>query len=455
MPSRALDAILVLRRHLNRSLFITAPAPARRWRRWEAAALIAAFLLLATVLQLLRIGPGIALDSLWAEDGPIFLQGAIQHGFWSDLGTTYGGYLVVAQRLIGLFGHLFPLRDAAAAISLLSAFVVALSGLVVWFASAAHVRSPYLRATLVALAVLAPTASLESISSGTYASWFMLLPVFWLLIWRPRTTGGAVLGGLFILITALSTPGAWFLAPLAVLRALAIRDRRDGLLVGAWALGSAIQVPAFLLQSEKQIGALWSNEIPAAYLQRVLDGAALGERLGGQAWETLGWPLLIALLVLALAGLYLGLRRASADACWLALLALPISVAMFVISVYQRAVGPQVRWPAGAYVGAGGRYTIVPALLLVSLALVLVEGAARHRPSLRPMLVGATAAVLIAGMAASFDVRDSAVRGTPSWSDSLDAAAAKCRAKGAAEVPAAISPPTFTIDVPCDKVAPG
>ncbi len=72
--------------------------------------------------------------------------------------------------------------------------------------------------------------------------WFMLLPVFWLLIWRPLTTRGAVLGGLFILITSLSTRGIWFFAPLAALRGFAIRDRRDGILFGSWALGSAIQI---------------------------------------------------------------------------------------------------------------------------------------------------------------------------------------------------------------------
>ncbi len=454
MASRASDAIFELRRHLNQSFFRAAPeAPSRRGRG-EVAIVVVGLFLLAMALQLFRIGPGIALNSLWAEDGPIYLQGAIQHGFWTDLWTTYAGYLVLVPRLIGLFGHLFPLRDAPAAISILSAFIVALSGLVVWFASAAHLRSPYLRGTLVALTVLAPTASLESVASGAYVPWFMLLPVFWLLIWRPRTTRGAVLGGLFILMTSLSSPGMWFFAPLAALRALAIRDRRDGILFGSWALGSAIQVPAFLLQSEKQVKPLWSHDIWTAYLQRVLDGAALGERLGGKAWEVLGWPLLIALIVLSVAGLYLGLRRADAASRWLALLAVPISVVMFIVSVYQRAVGPQVKWPADAHFGAGGRYTIVPALLLVSLALVLVDGAARRQRSLGSWLVGSVAVVLIAGMASSFDVRDSASRGTPSWTDSLDAAGAQCRAEGAPEVSAAISPPPFSIAVPCDEVAP-
>ncbi len=455
MLARARDAILALRAHLGNSLFKEAPRGPTRLGRGEASLLVCGLFLLAIVLQLLRVGPGIALNSLWAEDGPIFLQGAIQHSLWTDLWTTYAGYLVLVPRLIGLFGHLLPLRDAPAAISILSALVVALSGLVIWFASAAHIRNLYLRGTLVALAVLAPTASLESIASGTYVSWFMLLPVFWLLIWRPRTTRGAGLGGLFILTTSLSSPGMWFFAPLAALRALAIRDRRDGILFGSWALGSLIQVFAYLSQNEKQVAPLWSHDIWTAYLQRVLDGAALGEHLGGRAWEVLGWPLLIALIVLTIAGLYLGLRRADAAARWLALLALPISIVMFIVSVYQRAVGPQMKWPAGFYLGAGGRYTIVPALLLVSLGLVLVDGIARRQRSLGPWLVGGIAGVLIAGMAFSFDVRDSASRGTPSWTRSLDAANAKCRAERAAEVSVAISPPSWSLTVPCDEVKPG
>ncbi len=449
--------MLALRRHLNQSLFKSAPESRSRLSRAEVAALAGGFLLLATVLQLLRIGPGIAVNSLWAEDGPIYLQGAMQHGPWTDLWTTYAGYLVFVPRLIGLFATLFPLRDAAAAIAISSAAVAALSGLVVWVASAAHISNPWLRGTLVTLAVLAPTAALESVGTGAYVPWFMLLAVFWLLIWRPRSTSGAALGGGFILITSLSTPGMWFFAPLAALRGIAIRDRRDGILFGSWALGSVIQVPAFILQNEKQVSPLWSHDILTAYLQRVLDGAALGERAGGHAWELLGWPLLIALLALAAAFLYLGLPRADAGARWLVAIAVPTSILMFVVSAYQRAVGPAMAWPEGAHFGAAGRYTIVPTLLLVSAALVLVEALARRSPALGRRLIALSVAVLIMGAAISFDVRDSAARGTPSWSNSLNAASRECRAGllDGASVSVRISPPPFALSVPCGELDPG
>ena len=455
MRGRAPEAITDLRRHLDRSLFKAVPEDAARHPAGQRAVAVIALLALAVVLQLFRVGPGTALDSLWAEDGPIFLQGALQHGAWTDLWTTYGGYLVFAPRLVGLLAEPLPLHDAAAAMAIISTLLVGLSGLAVWFASAGHLRDPYLRGILVALTVLAPTASLESVASGTYASWYMVFAVFWLLLWRPRTTLGALLGGAFVLLTALSNPAVLFLAPLVALRALAIDDRRDSILVGAWTLGSVTQIAAMLLQSEPQVAPLWSRDIWVAYLQRVLDGAAFGERLGGAAWEVLGWPLLIALLVLGAFGLWLGLREVRGGARWLAALALPISLALFVVAVYQRAVGPQMRWPTGDFSGAAGRYTIVSALLLVSVALVLIEGVRAGRPALGRWLAAGAAALLLAGLAISFDVRDTAARGTPPWGTALDAAAAECRAEGAIAVTVPISPPPFAMSVPCGRATGG
>lgn len=451
MPSRAREAIVRLRRHLGAELFKEAPGPGSGIGRRNAVALVVGLLILAVVLQLLRIGPGVAVDSLWAEDGPIFLQGALQHGFWTDLWTTYAGYLVFVPRLIGLAASAVPLRDAPAVFAIVSALIAAAGGLILWFAAAAHIRDPWLRGTLAVLAVLAPTAAAESVASAAYVPWFMLLPTFWILIWRPRRTGTAAAGGFFVLITALSTPGTFFFAPLAALRGIAIRDRRDALLFGSWALGSLVQIPAVMLENEKQIEPLWSHDIWKAYLQRVLDGAAFGERAGGVAWDLLGWVLLVALLAAAAAGLFLGLRRAAAGTRWLAAIAVPTSIAMFFVSAYQRAVGSAMAWPAGVHFGAAGRYTIVPALLLVSVALVLIGEAARRHPGLGRRLVAATVIVLAAGIATSFYVRNTANRGTPPWSETLDSAAGEC-SPGVGEVSLPISPPPFRVAIPCEDV---
>lgn len=454
MQSRMGNAISGLRARLEQQLFLAAPRRGRGPGRGEAAILMLALLALAIVLQLLRMGPSEALDSLWAEDGQIFLQDGLTRDFPANLFDTYAGYLVFVPRLIGELGTTVPLRDAAAAVALASAVVIALSGLAVWVGSGGLIRSPYLRGTLVALTVLSPVASLESVVSVAYVPWYMLFGSFWLLFWRPRTTWGAALGGVFLLLTGLSTPGVWFFAPLAALRAVVARDRRDALILGGFAAGAAVQVPVIALNDEPQIDPSWTTEIWTAYLQRVLDGALLGERLGGVAWEELGWALLIALLVGSVAGLAIGLRRSGAPSRWLAAIAIPTSVAMFAFSVYQRAVGGQMAWPEGVHFGAGGRYAIVPALLLAAVILVTIDWLPPRRSGpLKGKALAAAAAVAMLGvLAISFDLRDPAARGEPPWGETLEAAVPACRAEGLTEVRVPTSPPPFGITVPCDEL---
>jgi hypothetical protein len=443
-----------LRARLGESLFPDAPPVGAGARRGEQTVLFAAVLVLGTVLQLLRPGFSASLNSLWAEDGPIFLQGALSEGFVDAVFNPYAGYLVLVPRLIGEAAAIVPLEQAAAVVSILSAAVAALSGIVVWCASAAHIRDPHLRGLLAALTVLVPVAGLESVDSAAYVPWYMLFATFWLLLWRPATTRGTLLASLFILATGLSTPGVWFFAPLVLLRALAIRDRRDVAIVGSFAAGALAQVPVLALNQEDAVDPSWTGDIWTAYAQRVVDGAALGERLGGSAWAHLGWPFLVALLIGAAVALAIGLRRAGPIARWFAALAIPTSLALFVVSAYQRAVGSEIVWPAGDYHGSAGRYAIVPALLLISLALVLIDGgrARRERP-LRLSWLGIAVAVLLAiGIVTSFDVRNSAVRGTPPWDEALNGAASACVAEGVPDIAVPTSPPPFGLQVPCERI---
>jgi hypothetical protein len=453
MQGRPANAIRQLRSRLDESLFSPAPSGETTVHWGERLAVVIALMALAVIFQILRVGPSTGIESLWAEDGQIFFQQALVQGFWETVFSPYAGYLVLVPRLIGEIGNLVPLRDAAAAMAIASGLVVALCGLAVWYGSAAHIRNPYLRGTLVALTVLAPVAGLESVVSGAYVLWYMLFASFWLLLWRPATTGGGVLGALFLLATGLSTPGLWFFAPLAALRALAIRDRRDLLLVGSYVVGAAIQIPVIASNSEAAADPVWTNDIWTAYIQRVVDGAVFGEEIGGGAWAALGWPFLAVLLVCLGTGLLLAWRRSSAPARWLAAVAISTSLLMFVASAYQRAVGTAMVWPAGMHGGTAGRYAIVPALLLVSAALVLVDRPPqRSSPTWLPWAGIVAVAILLVALASSFYVGYPPARGTPLWGDALKSAAASCVAENATEGRVATAPPGYGVIVPCDQL---
>jgi hypothetical protein len=312
-----------------------------------------------------------------------------------------------------------------------------------------------LRAGLVSAATLAAAAGQETLDSAAYVPWFMLFATFWLLFLWPRTTAGALAAGAFVLLTGLSTPGVWFFAPVAILRALARPTRRAWIVLAGYAAGAAVQVPVIL--THHQEASLWSERIWGAYLQRVVDGGLLGQRLGGQLWERLGWPFVIALTLAAIVGLVIALRRAPRGSLWCVLALLGTSLLMFVVSVYQRGFADQIFWHTGEATGLASRYVLVPAVLLVSAVVVAIAGAMRGEwgrrlaPVTARRVVIATLAGLVIVVAVSFDMSYSA-DGVPAWRDALRQAADKCVARGEAVAGIPTEPVPYGVVTPCTEV---
>lgn len=444
-----------LRRRIGRDLFPRPPAEDGRFSRTEAALLLGGLVALGTVLVLLRLGTDV-FERVWAEDGPVYLAGAIDHGFWFSVFKPYAGYLVVAPRLIGaIAGTVVPLQWASTVIVVLAALLAALSGVAVWFGSAGQVPDRRLRAGLVVAVVLAAGAGQETLDSGAYAPWFMLCGTFWLLFLWPRTTAGAGAAGFFALLTGLSTPGVWFFLPVALLRAASGPSRKAWVVLCGFAAGAIVQVPVVL--SHQQEPSLYTGRIWSSYLQRVVDGGLLGQRLGGNLWQDLGWPFLIVLTLLAIAVLVLCLRRAPVGARWCVVALVATSFLMYVVSVYQRGIGNSIFWPVGESNGLAGRYVTVPAALLVSAVVVAVQGALRGEPARGPSarwrngLMGATLALLVVAVVFSYDMSYSGY-GVPNWRDALKQAANKCVAEGAEVGGIPTEPPPFGVIVRCEEL---
>ena len=127
----------------------------------------------------------------------------------------------------------------------------------------------------------------------------------------------------------------------------------------------------------------------------------------------------------------------------------------FLASIYVRApLGDFMVWRTDEYTNLGGRYAMIPALLLIGAALVLVDSRRRSSKG-RPIAAIATAAVLLVALVTSFDARGEFGRGGPPWDESVRTAAAECEARNLTEVEVATAPEGWTMLVSCDLVVAG
>ena len=132
-----------------------------------------AVVVLMMAVQLVRVWSSAPLNSIWAEDGYIFLADALRWGFFHALTTPYDGYLNTLSRLVAEPVSLLPVKWFAPAMALCGAAIVTGCAFVVWRASAAHIENRYLRGTLVAMMVLLPNIGIEMVDDVTYTIWFL------------------------------------------------------------------------------------------------------------------------------------------------------------------------------------------------------------------------------------------------------------------------------------------
>jgi hypothetical protein len=439
---------------LDDNLFPGADAPTRLdWRRILVGSSAVAALV---ALQLAREWPSAPLETIWADDS-VWLNDAMRPGVLDALTTPYGGYLQMLPRILAEPLAQLPVASLAWAMALLGAVIVATCTLVVWWASAGHVRDPYLRAVLAAMVVLVPVAGVEMFANVTNSTWFLLFATFWVLLWRPATLTRAIAAACLLFLAAVSTAGVFFLVPVAVLRGVAIRDRRDALMVGAFAAGAAIQfVPLLTFESENLFQSPhWDWGLVPAYAQRAIGGALMGNVVTGYLWEQFGTPLEIALATGLLAFTVVALVRGSATVRVLIVLTLVTSIVMFIVSGYERNAAPLLVSPADPQANAASRYVVVPALLPVSGLFIWLDRASRATPRLRLSAGRVVALLLLVFALLSFDVSDRRVRGAPTWPSALERARLDCARTStpSARLPVAGAVFGFAVALPCDRLA--
>jgi hypothetical protein len=390
---------------------------------------------------LLRLG-GDPLSFVWAEDGGIFLEGALNDSVAGAITTNYNGYLHLVPRLLAEVVAALPLAWASEALALAGSAVTVLCAFIVWHASARHLPDPLLRGLLAAMVILLPVVGFESLANVTNLQWMMLFASFWLLLWKPRSLRGALAAGAFVALTLASAPLALLLAPLAVLRVVGTRTRADLAIAAGFAAGAAVQLVAILVDDSAQADSRWDGDLLPAYLLRVVGGLGLGRDAEVAVWEVAPTPLLV-LAGLAFATLLAAAALRDIPARPLSLLALGLSVVYFLVPGYVRDAALPLMWTED-YTGTyGARYTILPALFLLTAVLLQLQERSRLRI--------AVLAVILAAALTTFYVGD-AGRSTVRWSDTLEAAREACEPGTALAGEIPVSWPDWRIDIPCSRL---
>lgn len=417
-------------------------------------------LLLATwsCIALTRLGWHASVDTMWAEDGLVFLQQARDHGLASIL-DPYNGYLHIAPRLLALPISFLPLPWAAAAMSLAAAATTAGCAAIVWTTSSRILPAPASIA-MASWLVLIPMAGFEMVGNITYLQWFLLAAGAWILI-VPEFGQGSWLSAVFFLVTATSSPQSVVLLPLAIFRTWRLPvsqcDRRTlGLLCGMVIQLSAIfSVPG----GEKPL-------IPDAtilrlgiesFFGRVLLGAILGDvfnaelagRMSSVPYLVLGCTITIALASM-LAMMTFRPRIQMAPIAWF----VGLAVALFSFCIIFRGVTPSQGFLDARYVAISGFFLASAGIL------ALVQGT---RGIHWPVAI----AFAIAGLACmtSYDT-PSPLREGPSWSHGLEEGEAQCQAMRGHEflidgkpvepvIAIPISPEGWSFQIRCSEIDPG
>jgi hypothetical protein len=436
----------------------------RRWS-WSrrTVGFTAGAVLLGTIVEIRRQTGTSPLDSLWAEDGTVFLQQALHSSLLGAALVPYGGYAQLAPRLLAAVAAALPLRFAAVVLSGGAALVVSGLAVFVYHASGGVIRSKATRVVLAAAVILVPIAPFEVTNNAETLHYYLLYGAFWALVWLPNGWLGAAVASVIVAVAALSDPLAILLVPLGFARILAVSGWRQRLPSIAGVIALAIQA-AIVLANRDQIArgvplAFGSDvprpspaEIALLYPLRVVIGPLLGPLTASMLWRDIGWAVAGIGAIMVVGLLVYAIRRPDLQTRWFIVFLVMESATFFAVSVY-------LRWRQGMFPIDGSlrpdfnsRYNLLPVLLLcVAMALVLDQPHPGWSDRTDRAIRALAAMAVVFAFGANFAIDNQRTQG-PSWSAALATASARCSAPSPIAVEVPIAPQGWSVEVPCDRL---
>ena len=415
-----------------------------------------------TAVAFFRLGPAALRGAPWAEDGRVFLQGAVDSGPLSGLLEPYAGYALVLPRLQADLVLLLPLDAVGVAICVVAALTQAAMGFLVLLLVRAHTPGRPVWGWLAALGVAAVPVGLETVGNVANDQWYLLVGSCAVALWTPSTRVGTVLACVVVVLTVTSTPFGFLPVASAGLVWLLTWGRHALWLAAVGTAGFAVQAVVILTAPARlPTPDTSAAEIGAGFLRRVVADAVLGSARhdGLPATGTTAGVVVLVLVVGLLVAV--GVLRG-----WEAVLAPAYLVGLSLV-VYLVILGAS-RAPTDNAAFAG-RYFVAPvAFLLAAVVLAAARawgpgreggsttGAGRGTvPVVATRVLGAALVLTSAvGVASSWQIPSEDPRlAYVGWSAVIDEARDECGA-GAATTTVPISPPGWAVTLRCTDVGP-
>lgn len=411
----------------------------------QRAFLVAAMLLVGTVVAMSRVGSAGCRGVVWAEDGAVFLADAYRGGL-SLLLHPYNGYAVTMNRLIAVVvGDIVPIRADGVALNLAAALGQSALAVLAKSALSGIARSSWVGWVAWAYVLVVPVGP-ETAVNVANLQWFMLGVACLAVIWEPRGWLARGASVLVVTLLALSCPFGAVTIGVAAVGWVVTRSRYHAAMTAVALAASAVEWAVMATAPSRTVS--HHVELPAlvgGFFRRVIGDGFWGiGSIGSASFDVPWWH--IALPVAAWLSMFVIVVRHTPRAVIPALWTLVLAVGIYAVptTLSGTAVSNPYYW---------ARYFVAPAILVVSSLLLLCAGAMSVVEGWRraiPLTVSCLVVALLAwGAVSSFRAPQVFRHGGPGWSAGVDQARQSCggRKEGVASVP--IAPANWQAIVPC------
>ncbi len=409
----------------------------------------------AVALPLLRT-PGVpAWDTIWLEDGPIYVEQANERGPIAVVVRSYAGYLQLAPRLLAVPTTTIPGPWLAAYLAVAATLVGALTALFVYRSTEGLVTDTAARLVVAAMVVIGPAVAVETTGTITNTIWTLLAALPFAFVSTRDARGDVLARCAVAFFGATATVLAAMFVPVAAGYAVVRRTRAAVTVAVVYAAGLLAQGTVVFRSPNAPRSGSSLRVLADMFGLRVLGSFLLGERPLDDLWTHIGEPVAVICSVVTIAIFVYLLRGAGRANQVTAGVFLAYALVGFIVPALGRGTDV-IGFGPSTYTLNMTRYTVGPILWLVTAAAVLTSPG--REPRDRPLpFDGPKVLVVQACTVIVISFISPTVRGDgPSWRDeSARVYHDECGGRPSGTVVrVTTTPQNFSVALPCHRLQP-